>query len=322
MAGLKLRTLDMAYGGEQVLHQIDLEVADGEFLVLVGPSGCGKSTLLRCIAGLETPTGGEIEIGGRRVESLEPRDRDVAMVFQSYALYPHKTVRQNLSFALEIRKTPKEEISEAVISAAQMLGIEDLLDRLPRALSGGQRQRVAVGRAVVRRPSVFLFDEPLSNLDASLRTQLRLELKRLHRTLGTTMIYVTHDQVEAMTLADRIVVLDGGRIQQVDTPERIYTDPINRVVAGFIGTPGMSFLHQIERGVVIGVRPHHVLLGEGPLSADVEFVENVGFERFVHLRLGTDTLVARVTGEVPKLGAIQVSIAASLRFDPETGERR
>jgi len=243
------------------------------------------------------------------------------MVFQSYALYPHKTVRQNLSFALEIRKMPPAEIEEAVRTAAEMLGLEPLLDRLPNALSGGQRQRVAMGRAVVRRPAVFLFDEPLSNLDAALRTQLRLELKRLHRTLGTTMVYVTHDQVEAMTLADRIAVLDGGHLQQVDTPEQVYADPANQFVAGFIGTPGMSFLHGIEQGVVVGVRPHQVRLGTGPLHAEVDVVENVGFERFVHLRLGDDTLIARVTGDVPPPGPIQVAIEEPLRFHPESGER-
>jgi ABC-type sugar transport system ATPase subunit len=322
MAELKLRELEMAYGGVQVLHGVNLDVADGEFLVLVGPSGCGKSTLLRCIAGLESPTAGQIEIGGRRVNELEPRDRDVAMVFQSYALYPHMTVRQNLAFALEIRKTPPDEVSAAVMSAATMLGLESLLERYPRALSGGQRQRVAMGRAVVRRPAVFLFDEPLSNLDASLRTQLRLELKRMHRTLGTTMVYVTHDQVEAMTLADRIAILDGGRLQQVDTPDRVYTDPVNRFVAGFIGTPGMSFLSEIEPGVLLGVRPHQVRLGTGTLDAVVDVVENVGFERFVHLRIGSEPLIARVTGDVPKGGPIRVAIDDPLRFDPVSGERR
>lgn len=322
MATVELNNVKKRFGLVEVIHGVSTKIVDGEFIVIVGPSGCGKSTLLRMVAGLESVSEGEIGIGGKTVNDLEPMDRDIAMVFQNYALYPHMSVRENMGYGLKIAKTPKDEIVQKVDAAAKLLQLEDYLERRPRDLSGGQRQRVAMGRAIVREPSVFLFDEPLSNLDAKLRVQMRLEIRDLQARLGITTLYVTHDQVEAMTLADRIVVLDGGRIQQVDTPERIYTDPVNRVVAGFIGTPGMSFLHEIEPGVVIGVRPHHVLLGEGPLSAEVEFVENVGFERFVHLRMGTDTLVARVTGEVPKLGAIQVSIAASLRFDPETGERR
>jgi ABC-type sugar transport system ATPase subunit len=321
MASLSFRGVHKRYGAVDVLHRIDLEVQDGEFLVLVGPSGCGKSTLLRCIAGLEEVSGGELRIGERPVNGVPPRDRDVAMVFQSYALYPHMSVRQNMAFALELRRVPAAEIAAAVDRAADLLGLRPLLDRSPRELSGGQRQRVAMGRAIVRRPQVFLFDEPLSNLDARLRTQLRVEIKKLHRTLGTTMVYVTHDQVEAMTLADRIAVLDGGRLQQVGTPEELYTDPVNRFVAGFIGSPAMSFLSGMEAGVAWGVRPHAVRLGEGPHAAVVEVVERMGPESFVHLRLGDDALVARVEGPPPALGATRCAFQRVYRFDAGSGAR-
>ncbi len=321
MATLQLTGVHKSFGEVQVLHALDLEVEDGEFLVLVGPSGCGKSTLLRCIAGLETPTGGQIRIDGSVVNDVAPKDRDVAMVFQSYALYPHMTVRENMGFALSLQRRPAGEITAAVDAAAQMLDLTGLLDRKPAALSGGQRQLVAMGRAVVRRPAIFLFDEPLSNLDASLRTQLRLELKRLHKELGTTMVYVTHDQVEAMTLADRIAVLEGGHLQQVDTPAQIFAAPSNRFVAGFIGTPSMCFLSELEPGVVLGVRPHQVRLGTGPLTAEVDVVEHLGMESFVHLRLGEERLVARVDGATQPEGTVQVAIDAPLRFDPGTGLR-
>jgi len=305
----------------RVLQSIDLDVKDGEFLVLVGPSGCGKSTLLRCVAGLESVSGGTLRIGDRVVNDVPPRDRDVAMVFQSYALYPHMTVRQNMGFALKLRKVPKPEIAAAVEGAAEMLGLVPLLDRYPREMSGGQRQRVAMGRAIVRRPQVFLFDEPLSNLDAKLRTQLRVELKELHHRLDTTMIYVTHDQVEAMTLADRIAVLDGGVLQQVGTPRELYADPVNRFVAGFIGSPAMSFLERVEEGVVLGVRPHQITLGEGPLTGEVTVVETMGFESFVHLTVGGEPLVARVEGTPPGRGAVKVSLSSACRFDPVSGAR-
>ena len=327
MASLSFRGVRKSYGDVHVLQHVDIEVPDGELLVLVGPSGCGKSTLLRCIAGLETITGGSLWIGDRMVNDLAPRDRDVAMVFQSYALYPHMTVRENMGFALKIAKRPPAEIAAAVDEAARMLALGPLLDRYPRELSGGQRQRVAMGRAIVRRPQVFLFDEPLSNLDAALRTQLRVELKQLHHTLGTTMVYVTHDQVEAMTLADRIAVLNGGALQQVGTPAALYDDPANRFVAGFIGAPAMSFLRGIEPNVEIGVRPHHVRLG-APLSqwgpayaATVEVVETLGFESFVHLRIGDERLVARVEGSPPPRGPTTVQLQACLRFDAQTGAR-
>ena len=328
MASLSFRDIRKSYGDVGVLHGIDLEVEHGEFLVLVGPSGCGKSTLLRCIAGLETVTSGDLHIGPRRVNDVAPRDRDVAMVFQSYALYPHMTVRQNMGFALEMQKKPKAEIRAAVDQAAAILALEPLLDRYPREMSGGQRQRVAMGRAIVRRPEVFLFDEPLSNLDASLRTQLRVELKKLHHRFGTTMVYVTHDQVEAMTLADRIAVLDGGHLQQVGTPAELYDDPANRFVAGFIGSPGMSFLKAVEPGVEVGVRPHEVRLGAaaqpdaGPLyDGVIEVVETLGFESYVHLRLGEEALVARVEGAPPSRGPTRVQLGHVVRFDPSTGLR-
>ena len=243
MADLQLRGVRKTYaGGAAVLHGLDLDIADGEFMVFVGPSGCGKSTLLRMIAGLEDISGGEIRIGGEPVNDLAPAERGVAMVFQSYALYPHMTVAQNLGFALKMAGRPTDEIARKVADAARVLQLEALLDRKPRQLSGGQRQRVAIGRAIVRQPKVFLFDEPLSNLDAALRVQMRIELARLHRELGTTMVYVTHDQVEAMTLGDRIALFNAGRIEQVGPPLRLYERPASRFVAGFLGTPQMNLL--------------------------------------------------------------------------------
>lgn len=321
MAGLRLTDIRKSYGDVAVLHGINMDIADGEFLVLVGPSGCGKSTLLRCIAGLEDISQGELRIGDRVVNAVAPRDRDVAMVFQSYALYPHMTVRQNMGFALKLRRAPPAEISAAVEGAAEMLELGPLLDRYPREMSGGQRQRVAMGRAIVRRPSVFLFDEPLSNLDASLRAQLRVELKQLHQKLGTTMVYVTHDQVEAMTLADRIAVLEGGHLRQLGSPTELYADPTNRFVAGFIGSPAMSFLTELEPGVVVGVRPHEVRLGEGPIEGEIDVVETLGFESFVHVRVGADRLVARVEGRPPGPGPTRLSLARTYRFSPADGTR-
>jgi ABC-type sugar transport system ATPase subunit len=318
MAGLSFDGVEKRYGAVQVLHRVDLEVADGEFIVLVGPSGCGKSTLLRCIAGLEEITGGELRIDGRTVNDVAPKDRDVAMVFQSYALYPHMTVRENMSFALQLQKHP--ETVTRVDDAAKMLGLSHLLDRFPRELSGGQRQRVAMGRAIVRRPKVFLFDEPLSNLDAALRNQVRVELRRQHAALRTTTVYVTHDQVEALTLADRIVVLNSGIVQQVGTPDELFFEPKNRFVAGFIGSPGMNFLEKLEADVV-GVRPNDVTLGDGPHEATIEVVEKLGFEAHVHLRLGEESLVARVEGN-PPTGRVRVGFRRAYRFDRTTGERR
>jgi ABC-type sugar transport system ATPase subunit len=322
MAGLSLRKISKDYDSVSVLRGIDLEIEKGEFLVLVGPSGCGKSTLLRCIAGLEPLTSGELWIGDRQVNDIAPRDRDVAMVFQSYALYPHMTVAQNMGFALKLRKTPPEERERRVGEAAAILGLEDLLERRPAELSGGQRQRVAMGRAIVRDPSVFLFDEPLSNLDAALRTQLRVELKELHRQVGATMIYVTHDQVEAMTLADRIALLDNGELQQLGTPDELYGEPVNRFVAGFMGSPGMSFLEDLEPDLVIGLRPHQVGIGRpSGLPARIELIETLGFESFVHLRLGEERLVARVEGPPPVRGETRVEFFSSVLFDPVTGRR-
>jgi multiple sugar transport system ATP-binding protein len=243
MANVVLKNLDKRYpNGFHAVRDVSLEIADGEFVVLVGPSGCGKSTTLRMVAGLEEATGGEIYIGDRLVTNVQPGDRDIAMVFQNYALYPHRSVYQNMAFGLKMRRTPRKEIEKRVREAADILSIESLLERRPRELSGGQRQRVALGRAIVREPKVFLFDEPLSNLDAKLRVQMRAEIARLHRRLATTIIYVTHDQVEAMTLGERIVLLDSGVIQQVDTPMEIYRRPANRFVASFIGSPPMNFI--------------------------------------------------------------------------------
>ncbi|MCW7540937.1 sn-glycerol-3-phosphate ABC transporter ATP-binding protein UgpC [Aquabacterium sp. A7-Y] len=261
MANLQLKALRKSYGDVQTLHGIDLEIQDGEFVVFVGPSGCGKSTLLRCIAGLEEITSGELYIGGERVNEVPPAKRGIAMVFQSYALYPHMTVAENMAFGLRLAGYGKQEQQAAVQRAAQILQIEHLLERKPKALSGGQRQRVAIGRAIVRKPGVFLFDEPLSNLDAALRVQMRVELARLHRELESTMVYVTHDQVEAMTLAHRIVVFNAGRIEQVGTPMELYHQPANLFVAGFIGSPKMNFIPATL--VAAGVREARVRLVDG-----------------------------------------------------------
>ena len=346
MATLDLRGVRKSFGATQVLHGVDLSVADGEMVVIVGASGCGKSTLLRMIAGLEEVSGGDIRIGERIVNDVAPKDRDIAMVFQSYALYPHMNVSSNMGFSLMLRKTEKTAIESRVEGAAKRLGLDPLLQRLPRQLSGGQRQRVAMGRAIVRDPQVFLFDEPLSNLDAKLRSELRVEIKRLHQRLANTMIYVTHDQIEAMTLADRIAVMRGGVIQQLDAPQAIYNRPVNRFVAGFIGSPGMNFIdgrlegseggwrfgagdlsvplstYAFERQpaagpAVFGVRPEHIGLNSGtgwPFSAKatVDVVEPMGSDTLVWVRLGTQSLSVRVPSErAPKTGS-QVEIG----FDP------
>jgi len=318
VADLQLRGVRKAFGTTEVLRGLDLDIADGEFMVFVGPSGCGKSTLLRLIAGLDSASEGEIRIGGERMEDVQPSERGVAMVFQSYALYPHMTVAQNLGFALKMAGRPKAEIAAAVGRAAEILQLSALLDRFPKALSGGQRQRVAIGRAIVREPRVFLFDEPLSNLDASLRVQMRLELARLHRELGTTMIYVTHDQVEAMTLGDRIALFNGGRLEQVGAPLALYERPRTRFVAGFLGQPQMNFLpvaqlHAASRLAftgqaaptpgdwTLGVRPDHLRLaapGDGAgLPGLVERVEHVGDAAlaWVTLDAGRATLAVRLS---------------------------
>jgi multiple sugar transport system ATP-binding protein len=315
VATVTLKHLDKKYpNGFHAVRDLSLEIADGEFLVLVGPSGCGKSTTLRMIAGLEEPTGGEIYIGDRRVNEVPPGKRDIAMVFQSYALYPHMSVYQNMAFGLKMRRTPRAEIDKRVRDVAGILSIESLLDRRPRELSGGQRQRVALGRAIVREPKVFLFDEPLSNLDAKLRVQMRAEIARLHRRLATTIIYVTHDQVEAMTLGNRIVLLDQGNVQQIDSPLTIYQRPANRFVASFIGSPAMNFIPgNVASGVfvfahgvngaaagrldvgpipsgpaVLGVRPEDLLpRGEGLALGTVvlDVVEHMGHETIAHFSL-------------------------------------
>ena len=311
MAAVDVRKVDKFYGSVQILHGVDVNITDGEFVVLVGPSGCGKSTLLRMIAGLEEVNQGEIAIGGRVVNDVAPKDRDIAMVFQNYALYPHMTVRENMAFSLKLAKAPKNVIDERVGKAAQILGLGQLLDRYPRQLSGGQRQRVAMGRAIVRDPQVFLFDEPLSNLDAKLRVQMRTEIKELHQRLKTTAIYVTHDQIEAMTMADRIVVMQGGHVEQIGAPLDLYDRPNNLFVAGFIGSPAMNFIDgTLRKGngttavvakdgtalpvpaqvggtdgqeVVYGVRPEHLDIvqdGSG-IKSRIIVVEPTGAETMV-----------------------------------------
>ncbi|HEY2745145.1 MAG TPA: ABC transporter ATP-binding protein [Polyangia bacterium] len=315
MAELRIEHVGKDHGATRVLGDVSLSVADGELLVLVGPSGCGKSTLLRCIAGLEELSRGAILMDGADITRAEPRDRDIAMVFQSYALYPHLTVRDNLAFGLKMRKTPKDEIGRRIGEAAEMLGLTPLLDRRPAQLSGGQRQRVAMGRAVVRRPKVFLFDEPLSNLDAALRGQMRVELMRLHQRLSATMVYVTHDQVEAMTLADRIAVLSGGVLMQVGAPSQLYGRPANLFVAKFIGTPEMNVLDaraaQASRltGALpatvtsVGVRAEDLRIVPSGVAATVDVVEHLGAEALVHLRVEMIELIARVEAHaVPRSG--------------------
>jgi multiple sugar transport system ATP-binding protein len=308
MARVELVSVAKRWGTTTAVEPLSLDIADGEFLVLLGPSGCGKTTTMRMVAGLEEPSEGEIRIGGRRVNELEPKDRDVAMVFQSYGLYPNMTVYENIAFPLKIRGTPAAEIRPAVLKAAAQVELGDYLDRRPKALSGGQRQRVALARAIVRRPAVFLMDEPLSNLDAKLRGAMRVHLKHLHHALGVTTVYVTHDQIEAMTLADRVVVMSRARVQQVGTPEQIYNDPANLFVAGFVGTPAMNLLHgrlvdgrfeapgvvlpgfgpRSREGVVLGVRAEDLSVragAEGPVRGSVFAVELTGESTLVTLAL-------------------------------------
>ncbi len=312
MAEVRIESLQKSYDAVQVIHGVDIEIEDGAFVVLVGPSGCGKSTLLRMIAGLEPINGGTIRIGDRVVNNLPPAERDIAMVFQSYALYPHKTVAANMGFALKLRKDSKEEIARRVAEAAEILGLTPYLDRLPRQLSGGQRQRVAMGRAIVRNPQVFLFDEPLSNLDAKLRIQMRTEIKELHQRLKTTTVFVTHDQIEAMTMADKIVVMQAGRIEQIGSPLELYDTPANVFVATFIGAPSMNLLDGIVAGdridlgeqsvpatgydaglpVQFGIRPEHFELADEGLPMRVAVVEPTGSETLVFLRYGETEVTA------------------------------
>ena len=303
MSAVEFRGVEKVYakGDRPAVAGFDLSVSDGEFLVLVGPSGCGKSTTLRMVAGLELPTAGEIFIGGKDVTRLPPKDRDIAMVFQNYALYPHMTVAENMSFALKLRGFAKSEIAKRVSAAAETLGLVPYLKRLPKALSGGQRQRVALGRAIVREPAVFLFDEPLSNLDAKMRVEMRAEIIRLHNRLGATMIYVTHDQTEAMTMGERIVVMNEGRVQQVAKPLELYERPANEFVAGFIGTPPMNlFPAGIFGGHVTGLRPEHISLAvagsDGPMAAKVDFTELLGSETLVHVLFRGLPVTVRVPG--------------------------
>ena len=289
--------------GSVAVSNVSLTVRDGEFLVLVGPSGCGKSTTLRMVAGLEEMTSGSIHIGGRCVNNLPPKDRDIAMVFQNYALYPHMTVFENMAFGLKLRHVPRREIQARVNDAAEILGLQEYMKRLPKQLSGGQRQRVAVGRAIVRKPKVFLFDEPLSNLDAKMRVEMRGEITRLHRRLGATMIYVTHDQVEAMTMSDRIVVMDRGVVQQCDRPLEVYRQPANLFVAGFVGTPPMNLVKDGQR--IMGFRPESLLICElsdpkATLTGAVDVVEPMGAETYIHfVTPNKDRLIARVAPDVP-----------------------
>jgi multiple sugar transport system ATP-binding protein len=336
MSGVTLKQVVKRFGATRVVDDLSIEIQDKEFAVLVGPSGCGKTTVLRMIAGLETVSSGEIFIGGTRVNELAPKDRDIAMVFQNYALYPHMNIRENMGFGLKIRELPKKEIDARVEEAADILGLSDLLERKPKELSGGQRQRVAVGRAIVRKPKLFLFDEPLSNLDAKLRVAMRAEISKLHRRLGATIIYVTHDQVEAMTMADRIFIMNKGVLQQSGTPMEVYTTPANRFVAGFIGSPAMNFIDATVvaadgslaldagdfrvavpesfrsglqsyagRRVVFGVRPEDIAAHEPSASVNgntvttrADVVETLGSEIFAHLACGAHSIVARM--DVPE----------------------
>jgi sn-glycerol 3-phosphate transport system ATP-binding protein len=300
MAGISLKNVIKRYGtgksALQVIHGVNAEIGDGEFVVIVGPSGCGKSTLLRMVAGLEEITGGTIEIGGRVVNNLEPAERDIAMVFQNYALYPHMNVFDNMAYGLRIRKMPEAEIRTRVDKAAKILELSHLLERKPRALSGGQRQRVAMGRAIVRAPQVFLFDEPLSNLDAKLRAQTRIEIQKLHRELGITSLFVTHDQVEAMTLAQRMIVMNAGNMEQFGTPEEVYHRPASTFVASFIGSPPMNLLKNApggKAGAVLGIRPEHLDVGNGGWEATVETCELLGAERLIYATIGGEQVIVR-----------------------------
>ena len=351
MASVEIVDVRKSYGDQAVIHGVSIPIANGEFVALVGPSGCGKSTLLRMIAGLEEITGGDIKIGDKVVNGLPPKDRDIAMVFQNYALYPHKTVAENMGFALKLRKTPKAEIDQRVKRAAEILDLMPYLNRYPRQLSGGQRQRVAMGRAIVRAPQVFLFDEPLSNLDAKLRVQMRAEIKELHQRLKTTTVYVTHDQVEAMTMADRIVVLHDGIVEQIGTPLELYDRPNNLFVAGFIGSPAMNmFKGTIRAGAaphfeaadgtklplasapagsdglaaIYGIRPEHLTLG-GDLKPQVTVIEPTGSETQVIAKLAGEKIIGvfreRVNVKPGETVAMSPDLSLIHLFDAKTGNR-
>lgn len=353
MASVHIHEVGKSYGSTAIIHGVSFDVHNEEFVVLVGPSGCGKSTVLRMIAGLEEITAGKIEIAGEVVNDRPAKDRDIAMVFQNYALYPHKTVYENMAFSLRLQKRPKSEIDRRVREAAAILALEPLLERQPRQLSGGQRQRVAMGRAIVRNPKVFLFDEPLSNLDAKLRVQMRAEIRALHKRLGATTVYVTHDQIEAMTMADKIVVMNAGRIEQIGHPVDLYERPGNLFVAGFIGSPAMNFLPgritadrsgvvlpsgvrlgmigqlagREGQDVIAGVRPEHVQLGgsDAPLHGHIELIEMTGPERIVTLKV-EDAKVVATTGKEARFAVgdnipLQIDPAALHVFDAASGQR-
>ena len=326
MAKVTFEKVNITYPGASAptVKDLDLDIADGEFLVLVGPSGCGKSTTLRALAGLEPTSSGRITIDGKDVTNLEPGDRDIAMVFQNYALYPHLTVEENMGFALKLAKLPKAEIKAKVHEAAETLGLTEYLKRKPKDLSGGQRQRVAMGRAIVREPKAFLMDEPLSNLDAKLRVQTRAELASLQQRLGTTTVYVTHDQVEAMTMGDRVAVLKDGELQQVAPPRELYDAPANEFVAGFIGSPAMNIFDY--NGGRVGVRPEKMFINKGPVGFQgvVDIVEELGAESYVYVTVGENRLVARAEGTPPQRGeevVLTFNPREAHRFDPETGRR-
>ena len=352
MASVAIRDVKKAFGSTQVIHGVNIQIDDGAFVVLVGPSGCGKSTLLRMIAGLENITGGEIRIGDRVVNNVPPKERDIAMVFQNYALYPHMTVAANMGFSLRLRNAPKAEIDDRVNRAADILGLKPLLERFPRQLSGGQRQRVAMGRAIVRDPQVFLFDEPLSNLDAKLRVAMRTEIKELHQRLKTTTVYVTHDQIEAMTMADKIVVMHDGIVEQIGTPLELYDKPENQFVAGFIGSPAMNFLHgkvkangsagfegpngvklplatapinSDGRPAVYGIRPEHFTIADDGADAEIVVVEPTGSETQVFAKLGGEEIVAvfRERHKFEPGDKVRLKPDPSLvhLFDEQTGKR-
>ncbi|MGN6095462.1 MAG: ABC transporter ATP-binding protein [Bosea sp. (in: a-proteobacteria)] len=354
MASVQIADVRKAYGSTQVIHGVDIDIDDGEFVILVGPSGCGKSTLLRMIAGLENISGGEIRIGPKVVNDVPPKERDIAMVFQNYALYPHMTVADNMAFSMKLRKAPKAEIEERVSKAAQILGLSNLLERYPRQLSGGQRQRVAMGRAIVRDPQVFLFDEPLSNLDAKLRVQMRTEIKELHQRLKTTTVYVTHDQIEAMTMADKIVVMHDGIVEQMGAPLDLYDNPANLFVAAFIGSPSMNLLkgkitaagfeaENLKGGAplvwpignppagsegkaaVYGVRPEHFRLDPNGIKAEVVVIEPTGSETQVVVRCGGQDLTCvfreRITAQPGEAIGISPDTGVTHLFDAATGKR-
>ena len=344
MSRVFLEKINKYYDKNEIIKSVTLEIKDKEFLVLVGPSGCGKSTLLRIIAGLENVTGGRVSIGDKDVTNLHPKDRDIAMVFQNYALYPHMTVYENMAFALKMRKTDKKIIEQKVKEAAEILGLTEYLDRKPSQLSGGQRQRVALGRAIVRNPQVFLMDEPLSNLDAKLRSGTRFEIKKLHKKLDTTFVYVTHDQVEAMTMGDRIAVLHQGKLQQLGTADEIYNNPANTFVAGFIGSPSMNFINGMvkngkfisngislnanfsEQKVILGVRPEDLILDKnGQIKAEIDLVEMLGSEKLVHFKSDNTKLIAKLPPDAKVESgdkiAFSINSQKAVFFNKETTER-